>query len=126
MPPHLQSRSSVLEAIVEFDALGRRAFLAKYGFQQARSYFLEFEGKLYDSKAIVGAAIGHETGAPLSAADFSGGEATVQKWLEALDFRVVRTTPSDWRQLQIGDVLSNHDLVTILASGIWEGCVGIG
>jgi hypothetical protein len=40
----------------EFDSLGREEFLAKYGFGEARSYFLVRDGKAYDSKAVVGAA----------------------------------------------------------------------
>ncbi len=32
---------SVRQAIDEFDSMGRKAFLAKYGFGEARSYFLE-------------------------------------------------------------------------------------
>ncbi|WP_303828897.1 hypothetical protein [Asticcacaulis taihuensis] len=46
------------------------------------------EGKLYDSKAIAGAAIGFQypDAGPLSAKDFSGGEATVKARLERLGF----------------------------------------
>jgi hypothetical protein len=47
--------------------------------------------RLYDSKAIVGAAYGHQhrERGPLRAADFSGGEATVQAKLNELGFEVV-------------------------------------
>src|SRR5690349_1774033 len=86
----LTSRTAVLRAIAEYDALGRDAFLAKYGFGRARSYFLVHDGRLYDSKAIVGAAHGYEhpVVGPLRASDFSGGEATVQAKLEQLGFAV--------------------------------------
>lgn len=83
------TRESVLAAIAEFDSIGRDAFLERYGFGPARSYMLEHDGGLYDSKAIVGAAHGLATGRQLAAADFSGGAATVQRTLEALGFRVV-------------------------------------
>ena len=71
---------SVERAMREYDALGRNAFLAKYGFGQSRSYFLVSDGKRYDSKAIVGAAHGFvgEGFSPLTPADFSGGAKTVQ------------------------------------------------
>ena len=84
----------------EYDALGRNAFLAKYGFGQSRSYFLVSDGKRYDSKAIVGAAHGFvgEGFSPLTPADFSGGAKTVQTLLSRLGFDVESATPgrSGW------------------------------
>ena len=50
---------AVHSTLVEFDYLGRDAFLNRYGFGQARSYFLVRDGKSYDSKAIVGCAHGY-------------------------------------------------------------------
>ena len=76
------TREGVLAAVVEFDELGQDEFLRKYGFSKAKSYFLEVGGKLYDSKAIAGAALG------MAPRDFSGGDQTVAKRLEALDFTV--------------------------------------
>ena len=46
--------TAVLQAAHEFDALGRGAFLDRYGFGKAREYFLVISGKRYDSKAIMG------------------------------------------------------------------------
>lgn len=95
----ISSRTAILGAVEEFDRIGRSAFLANYGFSQARRYFLSWQGRLYDSKAIVGAAHGYEFPAeePLGSADFSGGEATVKRKLEALGFEVValNTQPGD-------------------------------
>jgi 5-methylcytosine-specific restriction protein A len=89
------SATAILKAVEEFDRIGRPAFLAKYGFSQARRYFLIWHGQLYDSKAIVGAAHGYEFPAegPLGPADFSGGEATVKRKLEGLRFEVVALDP---------------------------------
>jgi hypothetical protein len=91
----LSSRTAVLAAVEEYGRLGRPAFLAKYRFSQARSYFLAWQGQLYDSKAIVGAAHGYEfpEQGPLRPAVFSGGEATVKRKLEALGFQVVTLDP---------------------------------
>lgn len=88
----LTSRKAVLDAMTEFESLGREAFLEKYGFGTALSYFILHNGKTYDSKAIVGAARGfeHPYLGPLKASEFSGGEATVQTTLEALGFVVIR------------------------------------
>ena len=86
----IKSRQSILAAVEEYDRIGHDAFLTKYGFQDARAYFLIVNGKKYPSKAIVGAAHGyeHQDKGPLKAQDFSGGRDTVRKKLEALGFEV--------------------------------------
>jgi len=86
----LSSRKAVLDAIAEYDRIGQVAFLKKYGFGCAREYFLDYDGHLYDSKAIAGVAHGYEfpKKGPLTSGDFSGGEATVRPKLEALGFTV--------------------------------------
>jgi len=87
---------SVSAALREFDDLGRDAFLSKYGFGQARNYFVVHGGRRYDSKAIVGAAHGYATGEPLRPAEFSGGEATVARRLRELGLHVVSSASPDW------------------------------
>jgi len=52
------TRPAVLDAMAEFDRLGREVFLDTYRFGRALSYFVEIDGKLYDSKAIAGYAHG--------------------------------------------------------------------
>ena len=88
--------NAIRAAMAEFDDLGRDAFLHKYGFGRARQYFLRTEqGKLYDSKAIVGAAHGRQfpERGPLRAEEFSGGEQTVKSLLEQLGFSVSGPEP---------------------------------
>lgn len=79
---------AVLKALNEFDEVGRDAFLAKYGFDKAKSYFLVHQGRRYDSKAVVGAAHGYSGMASLRADQFSGGKATVARLLAGLGFEV--------------------------------------
>ena len=88
----LTSAIAVRRALAEFDRLGRDAFLDQYGFGRAREYFVQQDGRFYDSKAIAGVAFGfqHPDRGPLRARDFSGGEATVEAKLEELEFTVVR------------------------------------
>lgn len=83
---------AVIVAIAEFDDVGRDAFLKKYGFSKARSYFIRSDGRRYDSKAIVGAARGyqHPQVGPLSAQEFSGGEAAAVRVLRKLGFEVLK------------------------------------
>lgn len=88
--------NSVIKAAQEFDQLGRDAFLQQNGFGASRSYFLKLDGKLYDSKAIVGVAHGFvsPTHKRLRSKDFSGGEATVEALLTSLGLEVVRADGS--------------------------------
>lgn len=97
--------SAVLE---EFDQLGRDAFLRRYGFKPARSYFLIRGGKSYDSKAVVGAAHGKLPGlTALRPADFSGGDAVVGRLLSRLGFEVV--APSETAlDAAVGRVAGEH------------------
>ena len=79
-------------AMAEFDRLGRKAFLNKYGFRQARGYFLIEDGHRYDSKAVVGVAHGYDLPGlgPLRPQDFSDSDARVARHLESLGFDVER------------------------------------
>ena len=86
----LTDRAAVLTAIAEYDTVGRDEFLDRYGFGRAKWWYLLHEGKQYDSKAITGAAMGQQTGTPLTAIDFKGGEASAVRKLQSLGFRVVR------------------------------------
>ena len=93
------TRDAVLAAVAEYDELGQDQFLGKYGFERARLYVLVHDGKSYDSKAIVGAAHGFLPGQrPLTAREFSGGEATMGRLLRQLGFTV-----------QVGDAPTTSD-----------------
>jgi dynein-related subfamily AAA family protein len=89
---HMRSPVAVRRAIAEFDALGREAFLEKYGFGHSRDYVLVDDGKQYDSKAILGAAHGFEfpDEGPLRYSDFSGGTGGTIDKLSELGFEATR------------------------------------
>lgn len=82
------TRPAVLAALAEYDQLGQKPFLAKYGYGRATKYQLWHDGKPYDSKAIIGAAFGYMPGnpPPLRFNEFSGGLVYVVPVLEALGF----------------------------------------
>lgn len=84
----LTDRNAVISAIEEFDRLGSEKFYKKYGFGKALKFFLLYEGKHYDSKAIVAVAHRYQFGKPLKNT-FSGGLATVVPVLDRLGFKVV-------------------------------------
>ena len=79
----LTHRSAVIEAIQEYDQKGL-VFLREHGFGSARNYFLIYQGKRYDSKAIVGVAHGcqHPNPDTLRSSAFNGGENTVMARVE--------------------------------------------
>jgi hypothetical protein len=98
----LTDPSAVRLALDECRRLGRDVFLAKYGFERARKYFLVVDGELFDSKAVLGAAFGFADGRALGPDEFSGGDRSAVRVLRGLGFRV--ETPSDW----LGKVAADH------------------
>ncbi len=116
----LHSPLAVQAALDEFASLGRTAFLERYSFGKSRDFLIRnpLTGELCDSKAIVGAAFGHQypkEGA-LKPADFSGGEATVAPKLQSLGFEVVRIG-EDWSQAEVdATVASYFDMLMLEAS----------
>ncbi|WP_007023419.1 hypothetical protein [Saccharomonospora iraqiensis] len=74
--------------------MGRERFLADHGYAEARAYLLQYEGRSYDSKAIIGVAHGYLSGRePLRSDEFTGGEQNVVRRLRLLGFHV--TTSND-------------------------------
>lgn len=84
------TRDAIIDAINECDNLGRDTFLKQYGFKEARSYFLSYDGRLYDSKAIIGVAHKYiaDGNEPLTPNDFSGGDVRVASRLRSMGFDV--------------------------------------
>jgi len=83
------TKSAVELALAEYDELGRDEFLQRYGFSDAKQYWLIYNGQAYPSKAIAGVA--HKYVADnqiLPSPSFSGGEETVVKKLRQLGFEV--------------------------------------
>lgn len=65
------------KAIAKFNYLGRLQFLKRYGFRRSSRYFLHFDQRIYDTKALVAAAYEHAKGASLRYNQFSGGSQTL-------------------------------------------------
>lgn len=92
---NLTDPRAVLQAIKEFDELGRQGFLEKYAFGAARQYMLVHEGSHYDSKAIAGVAHLHQMGRLLPRNEFTGGVHGAVRTLRDLGFQVVDVTASE-------------------------------
>jgi 5-methylcytosine-specific restriction protein A len=86
---HFSDRNAVIAAIDECDRLGGDAFLKKYGFRPATKYKLRYQGRFYDSKAIVGVAHGIQfpIEGQLLSSEFHGGRPTTSK-LKDLGFEI--------------------------------------
>ncbi|HZM74550.1 MAG TPA: HNH endonuclease [Candidatus Limnocylindrales bacterium] len=95
------TREAVLAATARFDELGRERFLSEYGFGPAKAYFLEYNGRLYDSKAIFGYAHGVSGEQPWRAQEFTGGDRTVAERLRKLGFTVIYLRNPEWTRDEI-------------------------
>jgi hypothetical protein len=111
----LTSADAIQRALDEFAVLGQDAFLQRYGYGKASNYLVmnPRSKEWADSKAIAGVALGFqfpEVG-PLSASDFSGGEATVQAKLQGLGFEVRRLSEiagSDWTEPEVALIVADY------------------
>ena len=92
MPLNDVTRTSVLQAIEEYDELGRTEFLNQHGFGKARTTWLIHRGHRYDSKAIVGVAHGYARPdlGQLQWDNFYGGNP-IREVLSNLGFNVMFT-----------------------------------
>ena len=87
----LTDPSAVLNAMAEYDRLGRDAFLERYKFGRAKWWYVGPSGKKYASERRPGGATDYQTGSALTTSDFSGGEQSVVRRLRTLGFTVIRT-----------------------------------
>ncbi|HEU4513040.1 MAG TPA: hypothetical protein VFR87_08040 [Nocardioidaceae bacterium] len=102
-------REHVVKAIEEYDALGAEEFLSRYGFRTARDYVLVYDGRSYDSKAVVAVAHGYATGRPLSYDELRGGKDGAAKVLWDLGFEVtVSERPAKARYTNAATVGTEH------------------
>lgn len=83
------TRHHVLSAITEYDEVGQDAFLDRYGFSYSKDYVLRHANHSYDSKALLGAAVGYSTGTAATSEDFSSSKTAAAKVLRNLDFEVL-------------------------------------
>lgn len=83
------SRSHVLAALHEYDQLGSREFLRRYGFGRATAYTLWHQGREYDPVAILGVAFYRATGRTAPPGELSGDQGGTARTLSELGFDVV-------------------------------------
>lgn len=107
----LQSPVAVQAALDEFTALGRTAFLARYGYGKSRDFLIRNPktGELCDSKAIAGVAYGKQftNEGALTAKAFSGGEKTVVPALQALGYEIERVG-EDWSAMEVDAAVAEY------------------
>ncbi|WP_082769598.1 DUF3883 domain-containing protein [Caulobacter sp. CCH9-E1] len=107
----LLSRRAVLQAMEEYDR-DKTAFLDRYGYGEADTYFLRHEGRAYASKAILGVAYGYQypDRGPLKHDQFSGGKAGAARHLSMLGFHVdgIDRESDDWKLQEVQTVVSEY------------------
>lgn len=121
----LTSAAAVEKAIAEYDKLGGHAFRSKYDFGPSTQYYLCHSDRLYDAKAIAGAAYGYQypSAGHLTKAQFSGGEAGANPALRAMGFTVLDSHPEtveaerEWRLTVWRNLLSRRDDSGLLTPG---------
>lgn len=67
------TRQHILAALADCDARGDTEFLQLYGFEPSRGYALVYEGRSYDSQAILGVAHRFATGRLATSEEFHDG-----------------------------------------------------
>lgn len=97
MLPPLTDPAAVVAAMQEYDELGADAFLEKYKFGRAVSYYLEYEGRRYDSKAIAGAAFAHQFPGERWSNQYFHGGLPIVRLLGRLGFTVTSSDAPDTR-----------------------------
>lgn len=117
-PKPVTDARAVQRALAEFDTIGRSAFLSKYQFGPARRYFIAYDGKLYDSKAILGAAHGYQYGSPLRHEEFDGGDVGAAEALRRLGFTIEKSdfeSVAEPRTLKLGDAYTRREIHDIFS-----------
>ncbi|ANZ18643.1 HNH endonuclease signature motif containing protein [Streptomyces noursei] len=113
----LTSAIAVERALAEYDSLGGKTFRDRYGFGPSTQYYLSHAGRLYDAKAVAGAAYGYEHPGhgPLSNGQFDGGEAGANPVLRAMGFAVLNShsetvgAERQWRLAVWENLLARRD-----------------
>ncbi len=82
----------MLQAIAEYDTRGAEDFLGVYGFGPSVGYQLHYEGRSYDSKAILGVAHRYATGRVATSDEFHGGMTAAAAVLRKHGFEVAEAT----------------------------------
>lgn len=117
----VKSRKAVFAAMAECRHFGREAFRKHYGFEEANTYVMRWEGFEYDSKPII--AVAHKYQFPDEGAlknDFSGGKGHAAGHLARLGFPVdgVMLGQSDWRLDEVQAIVEEYfDMMQAAADG---------
>lgn len=107
----LLSRQAVLRAVDEYSR-DEPGFLERYGYGEADTYVMRYDGRPYASKAIVGVAYGYQypEQGPLTHDQFSGGKAGAARHLSMLGFEVdgITRDSEDWTLEEVQMAVSEY------------------
>ncbi|CAM5682360.1 hypothetical protein SMICM304S_05202 [Streptomyces microflavus] len=133
--PSLTDREAVLHVLKVYREAGRASFLQDQGFSEASRFYVQFDGGLYDAKAIANAANRHQHGSR-SLRVLSGGLAHSNRVLQQLGFTIVDSKPATvdgelawrlavWRHLNTAHDVSRLQPQVLRDFGAYGGGQGI-
>jgi len=102
----------VISTLDEYDERGADDFLTGYGFGEAREQVIRYDGRSYDSLAVLGVAHKYATGTVASDSGFTDGTEDAEKILRGLGFEV--------------SSLEAAEIVDRPASGEWRESTDVG
>ncbi|WP_334665135.1 HNH endonuclease signature motif containing protein [Streptomyces cyaneofuscatus] len=118
----LTDSAAVLRALAEFDDLGGAAFRQRYDFGPSTKFYLAHEKKLYDAKAVTGAAFSLQYPSR-DKLIFSGGENGANGALRKLGFTVLSSASTtreqelSWRMAVWDNLIARMDEQGLLSAG---------
>lgn len=101
------TRQHVLAAINEYDEVGQDEFLGRYGFAPSREHVVRHANNSYDSKALLGAALGYATGTAATTEEFSTSKTAAAKVLRDLDFDVLSPAKAETAEVVATTTIAN-------------------
>ncbi|MEV6477934.1 HNH endonuclease [Streptomyces sp. NPDC051657] len=122
----LTDSDAVLRALAEFDELGGAGFRKRYRFGSSTKFYLVQDKKLYDAKAVTGAAYGFQypdRGA-LGPKGFDGGESGANVVLRKLGFNLLSSASTTrdeefaWRMAVWSNLVARMDDNGLLTAGM--------
>lgn len=80
---------AIFQAIAEYDELGKEKFLSEHEFSGPYKVIVEYEGRSYPSRPIIGVAYQIASREPLDRDKYDGAEKASRKYLVPLGFRLI-------------------------------------
>jgi len=81
---------AIFQAIYDYDELGEEQFLSQHEFRGPFEVIVEYEGRRYPSRPIIGVAYQIASGEPLDRDNYDGAKKAALKYLVPIGFRLIK------------------------------------